>query len=113
MGYYDDAVTLGKLVEILKKHDPTKRVKYGFTYPHSYRGYYECVAFEPADNICVGGMLESAKGALGMTFVGWKGGDFPMDGDTTVFIAFEGSCGDRLEPMLLRLMLELESPDES
>lgn len=69
----------------------------GFHRPHSYRGYYSCVAFELKDNITVEEMLESAKSALGATFVGYKGGEYKMDNSTDVYLAEYGRLGKKLD----------------
>ena len=45
---------LGELIEYLEKQDKDKVCPFGFYYPHSYRGYYEQLAFEPAYNITIG-----------------------------------------------------------
>ena len=71
-------MTLGELIEELKRHDRNKIVPMGFHHPHSYRGYYDQLAFEPARNITVGEMLNCAQEALNTTYPGWKGGDFTM-----------------------------------
>ena len=98
-------MTLGELIERLKKADPDKVVPKGWNNPHSYRGYYECLAFEPADNVTVGEMLKCAEDSLGKTFQGWKGGDFKMYEFTDVYIAYEGDCGDGISHLLLDYML--------
>jgi hypothetical protein len=71
-------MTLGELILALDKIDPQTRVPRGFHKPHSYRGYYEQLAFEPAENISIGEMLAAARSALGKTFTGYKGGDYLM-----------------------------------
>lgn len=37
-------MTLGDLIEELKKLDPELKVFGGFSTPHSYRGRYDCLA---------------------------------------------------------------------
>jgi hypothetical protein len=56
MSYY-----LSDVIDFLEKYDPATPVRFGFGCPNSYRGYYEDVAFEPADNTTVGEMLAHAK----------------------------------------------------
>ena len=65
----------------------------GFTSPHSYRGMYDMLGVEPAKNVSVIDMMRNLKWATGMTFTGWKGGDFTMWGDTDVYLAEEGRLG--------------------
>lgn len=101
-------MTLGQLIEELRKHPTDTVVKHGFTNPHSYRGYYDHLAFEPARNVSVGSMLAAAESALGETFEGWKGGQFTMDEDTLCWLAYEGTCGDSddpITPLIIRAML--------
>ena len=88
-------MTLGELIAALAEHDPVTVLRHGFRYPHSYRGFYEQLAFVPAENVAVGTLLKTARDALGSTFTGWKGGDYRMSESTTVWFAFEGnSDGD-------------------
>lgn len=98
-------MTLGMVIETLKKQDPDKVVRWGFGAPHSYRGYYEDVAFDPAENVTVGSMLEHAKSALGKTFCGWKGGDYKMEEYTSCWIAEHGDTSyDPLSEILFKYM---------
>lgn len=83
---------LGEIIKILKKYDSEKIVKNGFKYPHSYRGFYFLLAFEPAQNVSIKSMLECAKSAVGKTFIGYKGGEFTMDESTECFLAEYGNC---------------------
>jgi hypothetical protein len=97
---------LRDLIERLERADPNRKVPKGFHEPHSYRGIYEDLAFEPTENITVGEMLAAAKSALGKTFEGYKGGDYEMDWHTDVWIAYEGSGnGEMIGNMLLDYML--------
>jgi hypothetical protein len=93
------------LIAELKKHDPNKVVKNGFVFPHSYRGSYPCLAFEPDLNTRIGYMLECAERAIGKTYAGWGGGEFTMTGITPVYIAEYGEFGEELGPRLLAYML--------
>jgi hypothetical protein len=102
---------LKQLIETLEKHDPAKRVPLGFGRPHSYRGYYSDLAFEPVENTTVGGMLTAARSAMGATYTGYKGGEYQMDEWTTCWLANYGDCGEGIGPVLLRYMLgEVERP---
>lgn len=97
---------LGKLIQRLEQADPDLAVRMGFGSPHSYRGYYDELAFEPEPNVSVGDMLEAAKGALGKTFIGYKGGEFTMDEYTTVWISRYGEGeGEIIGLILLGYML--------
>ena len=96
---------LKELIETLEKVDGDMVVPHGFGNPHSYRGYYDQLAFEPEENVTVGQMLKDAQDSLGKTFEGYKGGDFTMDEYTDVWLAEYGSCGEGLGPTLLSYML--------
>ncbi len=92
-------VKLGELVTILEglvdtTHDDLNH--FSFHYPHSYRGYYDRLAFEPSSGESWESMLSDAKDALGRTYQGWKGGDFTMTENTLCYIAMEGSTGEQL-----------------
>lgn len=82
---------LKELIDWLKQQDPNLTVPQGFGSPHSYRGYYEDVAFSPEENVTFGQMLEHAQSALGATFTGWKGGEYTMEPWTACWIAEPGS----------------------
>jgi hypothetical protein len=99
------SLSLGSLISILERENPDKVVRNGFRNPHSYRGYYECLAFEPAKDITVREMLVDAKYALNNVFTGYKGGEFRMDEYTDVYIAPYGNTGDEMGRMLLNYML--------
>ena len=89
-------MTLGGLIEMLESM-PAKIKMDGLDHPHSYRGYYSDLAFEKVEKKrTVKDTLEMVRGCLGERFQGWKGGDFYMNKGTPIFVAFEGSCGDRI-----------------
>lgn len=62
----------------------------GFGNPHSYRGYYNCIAFEPKVTT-VREMYESAIKVLDTEMTGYKGGGFLMDRSVGVYIANVGT----------------------
>jgi len=70
---------LGELITFLEGVDPNLVVPKGFHNPHSYRGSYNQLAFEPCKNTSFGDMLEVARQALNQTYTGWKGGEYKMD----------------------------------
>ena len=41
------------ILEILKKEDPERQLKLGWSEPHSYRGYYDKLAVEHAKNVYI------------------------------------------------------------
>lgn len=97
---------LGQLIARLAEEDRARIVPVGFHNPHSYRGYYEDLAFERATNITVGEMLSAAKSALGATYQGWKGGDYQMgEWTSTWLVSCEGETGESIGGMFLDLLL--------
>lgn len=96
---------LEELISFLEQRDPTIAVPLGFHEPHSYRGYYEQLAFEPLENTTVGAMLACAREALGKTYEGYKGGEFEMMAYTTVNLAEYGCTGEEIGEVLLRYMV--------
>jgi hypothetical protein len=99
-------MTLGELIEFLAARDPQKVVPLGFHKPHSYRGYYEDLAFEPCEQTTVGAMLACAKEALGHTYTGYKGGEYTMEEWTKVWLSEYGdNSGQSIGEVLLRYMV--------
>lgn len=98
-------MNLQELIATLEKHDPAKTVRMGFSDPHSYRGDYSELAFEPKEHTTVGAMLVAARSALGATFQGYKGGDYRMDEWTHCWLAQYGCSGETIGPILLGFML--------
>jgi hypothetical protein len=96
---------LRQLIEALEAANQSAVLRLGFKSPHSYRGFYEQLAFEPAENIQVSEMLAAAKDALGRTFEGWKGGDYKMHDYTDCWLAEMGCCGETIGAHFLRYML--------
>ena len=96
-------MTLSELIEILERCELSKTVE-GFGNPHSYRGYYDELAFEPMTTT-IQDMLEAALSADGETYRGYKGGHFEMSGHTPVNIAYEGSVGSPLTKAMLAEMV--------
>jgi hypothetical protein len=84
-------LNLSELIYYLEEEpDKSLIVPVGFHKPHSYRGNYSEVAFEPKENVTVQSMLDAAKEALGSTYLGWKGGDYTMCRDSLCFLDYEG-----------------------
>lgn len=103
---------LNELIARLEREPPEKRVKHGFNHPHSWRGSYEELAFEPADNVTVGSMLADARRALGTTYSGWKGGEYTMHAHTECYMAKEGTCGGYSDDGISLRLLEYMLADE-
>lgn len=98
-------MTLGELIAALEGHHPATALAVGLSYPHSYRGYYQDVAFVPCGPMTVAEALKVARSALGTTYEGWKGGYYEMHEHVDVYLAQVGSTGEMLGPILLGFML--------
>ena len=98
-------ISLGSLIEELTRYNPFNKVRFGIHAPHSYRGYYEHIAFEPTTEMTIEEILNVAKSVLDEMFEGYKGGDFTMCKDTPVWIANWGSSGWPLTPELLEFII--------
>jgi hypothetical protein len=62
-------------------------------YLTSYRGYYDQLALTPGKTVCtVRLLLAFAEEADCGTFQGWKGGDYTMDRETSVWAADAGDA---------------------
>lgn len=83
-------MTLRQLIDYLEQLNPDYVCPMGFSSPHSYRGSYYELAFEPCANMRIGDMLALAKSCVGKTFEGYKGGDFTMHDYSIVYIANYG-----------------------
>lgn len=92
-------MNLGELIEILESCNLSKTVE-GFGSPHSYRGYYDELAFEPMTTT-IRAMLEAAKSAVDEVYRGYKGGSFEMNNDTDIHLAYEGCTGEPITKALL------------
>ncbi len=99
-------IELGGIIARLEQEDPDRVVPIGFANPHSYRGDYSDLAFEPVRDITIGDMLNACRAALGTTFEGYKGGDYTMTETTDCWISMHGESADnKIGPLLLELML--------
>lgn len=93
----ESQMTLGRLIEKLENL-PLQKLIENIGEPHSYRGYYEDLAFEKEVGVrTVESLLGELKGiCLNNTFEGYKGGYFFMDADTPLWIASYGSSGVKI-----------------
>lgn len=87
---------LSELIRKLLELDQDKTVLNGFGSPHSDRGSYEDLAFEPVEKTTIGEMVAHAKSALNKDFFGYKGGTYKMREWTNVLIGNWGDCGDEI-----------------
>ena len=97
-------MTLGDLIAWLEAQVQDAIIPHGFSDGHSYRGIYDELAFEPAENTVISEMLKFAKMANGTLYGGWKGGEYKMDEYTECWIAEYGySEGTRIGPTLISM----------
>lgn len=92
-------LTLGQLIESLRKMPPDTKISPALTRPHSYRGYYSDLSFmakEEGEATTAAELLEKCEVALGATFCGYKGGDYFMGPESPLWIAEYGCCGERI-----------------
>lgn len=89
-------MTLEELISRIKELPPDLEIQ-AIWHPHSYRGYYSDLAFEPADGtVKAVELLSIVKDCLGETYQGYKGGDYVMDKKTPLWMAFYGDCGSKI-----------------
>lgn len=106
-------LTLGQLITMLETYDgdELERLPVGIGRPHSYRGEYSQVAFEPTKDVPVLDMLATARAALGARFTGYKGGEFVMHSDTLCYLTRYGQTGEPLTNEVLTRMTRREYED--
>ncbi len=73
----------------------------GLKNPHSYRGDYEQLAFEPCGEMTVADVIEVIEEGLLDTHAGYKGGAYKMSEDSDVFVAFEGCTGSSMHQIII------------
>jgi len=102
-------VSLGDLIRMVEakiQEVGDRLLRVGLVNPDSYRGYYKEVCFEPVHNVRLSRMLYHAKYAVGHVFYGYKGGEFRMNENCDVYIAYSdmSSCST-LCPLTLGSLL--------
>lgn len=93
-------MTLGGMIAALDKMPADMPIEYENgghpTDPHSYRGYYSDLSFETGEGASTVAKISAVlKSALGETFMGYKGGDFPMDEDTPLWSSTYGTSSGK------------------
>jgi hypothetical protein len=87
-------MNIGQLLTFLDNFPKERVCLLGFNNPHSYRGYYEEAAVEPADNVTIGSMIDCLNRLLDEEFIGYKGGEYTYDTYTPIHLTHVGSCND-------------------
>ncbi|MDR0532523.1 MAG: hypothetical protein LBH01_01055 [Verrucomicrobiales bacterium] len=98
-------MTLIELIYRLEREAAGRVLEQGFGNPHSYRGNYAELAFEPRAGVSIGDMLAAARSAVGAVFQGYKGGHYRMSELTQVWLASRSECGEPVTATGLEVML--------
>lgn len=100
-------MTLDEYINLLEKYPRDRKVKKGLGNPDSWRGSYEELAFEPVEDTTIGEMIDCAREVNGKVLTGYKGGDYLMEGITTINVDYHGcwTDGSCALNMLFDLML--------
>lgn len=90
-------ITLGELAVLLKNCQENSHVSFNFPGQHptwfrSYRGYYDQIAlghgsFDYDMPVTRDILIERTLSSIGMTFSGYKGGEYIMTANTPVWVA--------------------------
>ena len=96
-------MNIKELINTLEKFSPYELLHNIPCSPHSYRGYYEQLAFERSgEDGTVGDFLILLDSCVGETFEGYKGGDFLMTLSSVVNIADYGNTGGEIEGVYIK-----------
>lgn len=99
-------MSLEQLIRYLSEIDGHVVVPLGFGEPHSWRGSYDELSFEPSENISVSEMLRNALSVAGQQFQGWKGGWYEYAPEVRVHLCSQGSTDDRFGEAFFLLLQE-------
>ncbi len=85
-------LTLGGLITALESMLPSELVP-GLHSPHSYRGYYDDLAFKlSGERRTVSALLAECRQCMGRVFTGYKGGGFMMGATTPLWVSEYGEA---------------------
>lgn len=99
-------LTLEALIARLSLYPPDTPARLGFGEAHSYRGFYEQLAFCPHAGTTAGAMLKEAQKALHNQYPGYRGGMYQMGPDTPCHVAaYDDAYGTPIDDELILLML--------
>lgn len=106
------SLSLGQAIAMCEAADQDKVLPFGITHPHSYRGFYEDVAFERTEPQTVREFVAVLRSALGQSYEGWKGGHYTMDEHSDAWFATEGSTSDSpFSRLLFEVLLDMGHSD--
>ena len=92
----EEQMTLGELIGVLESMPEGAEVE-GLGDLTSYRGYYSDLAFKPeTGRKPASEILATCRAAMGQVFEGYKGGEYIMGANTPLWLAYYGSCGDKI-----------------
>jgi len=103
-------IRIGELKDFLDRFPDGRICKYGFSSPHSFRGYYDEAAVEPCHDVTIAEMKAVIDTLLTDTFVGWKGGDFNYNILTPIHFSRIGYADD-LDQEMVQIILSIAGFD--
>ena len=107
-----DHLVLGNVMDTLESLPMERECLLGFEHAHSYRGYYEDLAFVRSTKTrAISELCSDLRRACGGRFYGWKGGEYQMDRECWVWIAEVGCEGAPLTRKLLAEMLGIQKSE--
>lgn len=103
--------TLAELQALLDQCPDNAVVARGFADPHSWRGVYAEVAFEPITNAVIHHMKEAVALALTETFVAYKGGNYRYNPRTACHLDYWGEYKDLPWDAVLKCLRAFAAPE--
>jgi hypothetical protein len=105
-------LTLGELADALDALPPNLPIPC-LCAPHSYRGWYEHIAFEVGTPSLARDVAALVRAQIGARHHGYKGGTYTMTRDTPVWLASRGELGRRVVGLTDdgHVILEPEEPE--
>lgn len=102
----ENQMTLGQLIDILSGMEDNAQVA-NLCNPHSYRGYYDDIAFTLGEGTRnASDLLYTCEKVMGRVLEGYKGGDYLMGETTPVWIANYGCTGEKLMKFYPEILCE-------
>lgn len=105
-------LTLGGIIAWVEQQ-PDATVFHTLHHPHSYRGYYQCLAFEPAPGTMTKAeLLSLLRSCNGVPYDGYKGGFYFMGLNTDCFLANWSETGSAMSMPWLENELRVQEVEE-
>ena len=106
-------ITVGELIRILENL-PKNSLVDNLIKPHSYRGWYEHLAFQRADGKRPAvDLLQECRECVGRDFYGYKGGTYTCTENTPVWVANNGETGAELTNIGVSIEYHMAHSNES